>query len=205
LKCASIDLPRKNEKNMKIQTTIILGALALAGFQAQAQWGLVQNGGFETGDLTDWSLTGNTGFFNIEPNSYGYGAHTGDYYVYFGEVGSEGLLSQTVADTVGGTYDFSFWLAGNGSGYSDVQPYWNGVSLGIISPVPNEGYTQYSYLVTGTGSDTLTLGLRNDPSYDALDDVSLTPVGAPDAGSSLALMATSLTGLCGLARKLRRK
>ncbi len=173
---------------------------------------LVQNGGFETGDFTDWTVMGHggteingTGLY-VEPNGYGgaqgeaYGAHSGNYYCYFGPIGGDSTVSQSVTDTLGTPYQLAYWVAGNGTGPSNLEVYWNNLLVsGISSPIPNQPYTQYMVDVTGTGLDTLEFGMRNDPAADALDDVTLTAVPEP---ASLALVGIATIGLL---RRQRRK
>ncbi len=190
---------------MKNQIKLLLSAAAFIGFSAHAQWGLVANGGFETGDFTGWNVGGNTGYLSVQPNTYSYGAHTGNFYVFYGAVGSDTDLNQAIVDNPGQPYLYSFWLAGDGSGYSDGIGEWNGVPvIGVAGTVPNQGYTEYSTIVIGTGLDQIDVLLRNDPSFDALDDVSLIPLGVPDSGSTMAMMSFGLLGLGGVARRFRR-
>jgi sugar lactone lactonase YvrE len=128
------------------------------------------NGGFETGDFTGWNSDGSE---SVNLGS----AHSGNYDVSFGAEGSYGTISQALATQPGAAYTVSFWLenqAGSGTG-CDFQVLWNGVLLpgGDFSGCTAFGYTQYTFAVTGTGSDTLSFAGRNDPSYYLLDDVSV--------------------------------
>ena len=54
---------------------------------------VIVNCGFETGDFTGWTLTGNTGFTGVTSGSpY---VNSGTYGAYLGPVGSDGFLSQS--------------------------------------------------------------------------------------------------------------
>ena len=172
------------------------------GVQANIVTGnLLVNGDFETGDFTGWTEVGP--LTTVRSGSYGgYTAYSGNDFVYFGAVGSDATLAQTVSDTAGSIYNLTFWLAGNGTLPSDLNVIWNGVTVATINPIANQPYTQYSYFLTGTGLDTLTFGLRNDPNYDALDAVSLTGAAAPDASSTLPLLGAGLLAVSALRRKL---
>ena len=89
----------------------------------------VGNGGFETGDLTDWTLVGSTelvfalaaddvdvaGTAALPGQPDGLFVHSGLYGAYLGEWAWDGYpavgsLSQTVATTASQQYLVSFWL-----------------------------------------------------------------------------------------------
>ena len=44
------------------------------------------------------------------------------------------------------------------------------------NPVPQQGWTEYSFTVTGTGSDILKFGFRDDRDFLRLDEVSVVDV-----------------------------
>lgn len=90
---------------------------------------LVANCGFETGDFTDWTLRGNTGFLSVESNFSGYLPHSGNYFASLGAVGSLGYLSQTVSDTAGQQYTFSLYYASNGTFPNELDVEFNSTTL----------------------------------------------------------------------------
>ena len=188
---------------MKNQIKLLLCAASLVAAQSYGQ-NLVQNPGFETGDFTAWTLTGQTSpYLNVYVSGQDYFSHTGNYYVDFGPTGPSGNIGQVISDTVGASYVYSFWVAGNGSGESYADGYWDGnLVIATADPIAQQGYVLYSTTVVGTGSDLLQIDLFNGPSFDALDDVSL--VGVPDSGSTMAMMSLGLVGLGGVARRFRR-
>src|SRR6266550_7769931 len=70
---------------------------------------LIVNGSFETGDFTGWTLTGNTGFSGVEcPGAPFAGPGDGNCDAFFGPVGSNAILSQTLGTTIGQHYLISF-------------------------------------------------------------------------------------------------
>src|SRR5208283_5928083 len=73
------------------------------------QANLVVNGGFETGDFTDWTVTGGGNFVD-DGSSSGITPHTGNYVAEFGASGEIDYLSQTLSTTHGASYLLSFWL-----------------------------------------------------------------------------------------------
>src|SRR5271154_5839081 len=76
---------------------------------------LVSNCGFEDGDFTGWTITGNTA--NPGDNYYGvdaFDANSGNFGAYMSQDFFNGTspvdLSQTLATSPGGNYDITFWL-----------------------------------------------------------------------------------------------
>jgi hypothetical protein len=199
------------------RTTLILAALALlSGWPGQAQADLILNGGFETGNFTDWTTNGAPSLV-VEPNGYaGIPSHSGDYDALFGSNGAfPGVISQTVADTSGANYSLQMWLWSDGGGNNAGTPNdefkiaWNGTTISDMINIPAQPYTLLSLTVVGTGSDTLTLtGFDNgdNPGALGLDDVSLNPAtaAAPEP-SSLAVAGIGILGFIGEAWRRRRK
>ena len=106
-------------------------------------------------------------------------AESGSFAAALGSVGSDGTLSQTLQTTAGQQYTLSFWLANNDSGPDDFTAKWNGTTVLALTNAPAQGYTEYTFTVTATGStSTLEFDARQDPSHWSLDNISVIPVGA---------------------------
>ena len=77
---------------------------------------------------------------------------------------------------------------------SDFSVDWDGQALyseNNVNPPRPQNWTQYDFTVTGTGSDTLTFLSRQDPSYQGLDNVSVTEVSSSGPTLTLSNGATA--------------
>jgi len=186
---------------------------------------LVVNCGFESGDFSDWSVTGNLyggvpgnyiGVDNTNPNS-------GDFEAYFGapsEYGQTGMgdqygppttLSQTIAVNPFHYYSLDFYLATGGCSVSDGCPGYynhfdvelNGYTVLTQDNVPSTGgnYDEYSLLLAVDNGATLGFDFTNDSDYFYLDDVSLTDLGAVPEPATFGFMAIGLGLIFGISRR----
>lgn len=185
-----------------------LATLTLASVQvALAADNLVTNPGFETGDFTGWTQSGNTGFTGVDSQA----PRSGNFAAFFGPIETLGFISQSLTTVPGEIYQLSYWLNNTSAGNNAFQVSWGGDIVGT-SLINSAGfaYTQFSVpgLLATSGSTTLSFGFRNDEGFWNFDDVSVTAAGTPpptgggvpDAGSSLILMVLGLAALAGVRR-----
>ena len=191
---------------MRLKTLLVIAAFALFVSLAPVTFAqnLVTNGSFETGDFTGWNQTGLEEVVS-GPFAYYNSAQDGAFYSVWGNVGSDGSISQSFADTAGQSYTFSFWFAANGDNPSDFSAYWNGTQLlSLTNPTTGAVWTEYTFSgLIGTGNDTITFNGGDDPSWMALDNISVTAQtgGTVPEPSSLLLLGSGVLGLGGVIRR----
>jgi hypothetical protein len=155
-----------------------LGLVSSAGaalvFYSPGGGQLVQNGGFETGDFTSWTLLGNTNLIAVTTNSTA--VHSDNYGAQFGPSGSLGFLSQTLPTLPGAAYLISAWLGSpDGAAPNAFVLEWNGNVLFNGGNLGSLGWTNLQFMVSATAASTvLQFGFQDDPAYLALDDVTVT-------------------------------
>lgn len=164
----------------------------------------VGNGGFETGDLTDWTMVGSPGLVfalaaddeevagtaalpgqpdEMFVRSGLYGAYLGEY--SWNGYPAVGSLSQTVATTPSHQYLVSFWLTcvPDSQGVTTNNEFaakWNNSTLCAQTNLVAFGWTNRQFVVLATTtSTTLEFDFNNDPGAFGLDDVVVEPVPAP--------------------------
>ena len=190
-----------------MKTLLVVVAVAVLAFTVSAPMtfaqNLVQNGSFESGDFTNWNVNGLELVVSGPFSAYN-AAQDGSWYSVWGNIGSDGTISQSFADTAGQHYDFSFWMASVGDSPSHFAAFWDGTAL-LDQSDPSTGgaWQQFSFDVVGTGNDTITFAGQDDPAWIALDNVSVTPQGGTSVPepSSLLLMGSGVLGLAGVIRR----
>jgi hypothetical protein len=204
---------------MKGSKALSATALLLGISAAASASNLVTNGDFEDGNLTGWTINSSASYpWNVYSSYQNLVPHSGTYFAETGCVGTSCLaygtstandLSQVLTTVAGQSYTLSFYTSNGGSIASgqnvpsELDVYWGGTQVVALTPVPGAApaYTMYTGTVTATGTSTdLEFLGRQDPSWIALDDVSVTAVPLP---ASVWLMLSGLVGLGAMVHRRR--
>jgi hypothetical protein len=137
---------------------------------------LVSNGGFETGDFSGWTRSGDTGATDVRSGSPdGRIIRSGMHAAELGTIWGPGYLTWTLATTAGVGYTLDFWLSHPSTSTGTewlVQVGDN--TLADVHDAPNFLYEEFRYGFTATSSSTqLQFGFVEPLASFYLDDVSV--------------------------------
>ncbi len=191
-------------KLVRVALAVALLSLGTVAFAGTAQ---VLNGGFETGDFTNWTQFGDTtfnGVCDVSTCPSGFPPYEGTYAAYFGPVGDTGGIYQDITTIPGQVYTVSFYLALPVGGTPNSFEVTFGDASLSFSNFPGTfgwGLFQFTDMAT-TDTTRLTFTFRNDPNYWFLDNVN---VGAPPTTPEPGTLVLFGSGILGIAGVIRRK
>jgi hypothetical protein len=152
-------------KHLGLAVATLVTAIALS---SPTRADLLVNGGFETGDLTGWTVAGGIVTIAGAGDISGLGPHSGSYFAEFQPLigTSNWKLSQTIYDTPGEVFSLSFYIASAGSCFNcqNWSVSWNGVDIAFSAadgPYPYILHTVDKIIfgadhnIVGTGVDVL--------------------------------------------------
>jgi len=174
-------------------------AAALFALTANATQ-LVTNGDFQTGNISGWTLTGNTGNSAVLTGA----GSDSSFAWYGGAIGSLGYLNQNLATTAGSRYDLSFDVYNPTNVTTQFDAIFNGTTVySFTNTVMDWTHITLTGLLASSAQTTLTFGARNDPNYIELDNVSVVAANAVPEPATLAIMLGGLALIAGLRRQRR--
>ena len=185
--------------NASFLTLLFLLAAAFVVPRAVMAANLVQNPGFETGDLTNWYVTGDPGNMHVGSDD----PHSGAYAFDGSPTGGEGYVNQDFSGLGNNQYNLQFYIDQRNTNGNLFQVLWDGQ---LIYQLLNSGQTGYHVvqlngLQASGGTETLSFGfIGSGQTAWSLDDVDLEQVGTPEPGS-LVLMGSGVLGLAGVLRR----
>jgi hypothetical protein len=158
------------------------GVAASLPFTISVGQSIVNNGGFETGDFTGWTLNASSRY-NFVTTGSGW-VHSGSHGAALGQSGSLGYLSQTLTTLPGQNYLLSLWVDNPKTQYgatpNQFLVQWNGTTIFNQANLPFATWTNLQFVVTAKGASTvLRLGFEDTPYYLGLDDISVKPLSSP--------------------------
>jgi hypothetical protein len=162
--------------------SLLFDDLATTNIQTQPFTLAVGNGGFETGDFSDWTFAGLAAANSVEGSAVFVDyIHSGEYAAVLGQLGSLASLAQTLPTDVGQLYLLSLFLDNPvGGPTNQFEIMWDGAVLFNQVNVPQMLWTNMLFAVFATNSaTTLEFDFRNDPDAFGLDDISVTPMAQP--------------------------
>ena len=144
-----------------VPAALLAALIGLTGGPAHAN--LVANGGFESGGLTNWTLTGSGGGVAIDSTFPHSGTNDAAFALASG--GTTSTLSQSIATTAGQSYSLSFWLLDEAlaSGNDTMTVTFGGFTDAVLwSNLGATSYTNVQLTIPGSAvtSISTTLGFQ---------------------------------------------
>lgn len=197
----------------KVHLSLVAVAALSASLAQAAPVNLIQNGDFETGNLSGWSASGNVNAATgVGGNTYfGAGPFDGGALGFWaaafnaGDTTPNGVISQTFTTVIGQLYELSFDYGVTQGGNQSLTASVAGQDH--VASTTNTGFDHFSYSFVAT-SDSTTLSFTDSPDNNTfsqdglLDNVSVTAAAAtvPEP-ASLALVGLAFAGVAATRRR----
>jgi len=154
------------------QDVVVNFALDVAADCDRVPGNLVRNCGFETGDFTNWTRSGDPNFTTVDTSS----AHSGSFGLDIGPPDGLGYIGQNLATTPGTFYHVCYWINNLGGPSNRFTASWEGNVIVDVSDQQPFDYRQDCFDVFACTDDAeLKFGFLQEPSFFHFDDVSAAP------------------------------
>lgn len=194
-----------------VRAAFVLSTITAAAIAAPASAELITNGGFETGNFSGWTTSGNVGVFGI--SSFGLTDPTfGRFLVAFNGADSppNGVLSQTIATMAGSAYNVGYsYGVTSGGNQSIVASILDANTLAVLgtqtASTTSSAPGRFGFSFTAASGSTIVrfrdLATNPTASQDGrFDNVSVT-AAVPEP----ATWAMMVLGFGGMSFAMRRK
>jgi hypothetical protein len=191
---------------LNLRNSLLALALVASCATTASAASIVLNGDFQTGTFADWTANSSTSFpWSVVSSGSNFYASTGCVgpQCITGTMPEQAYLYQDLSTVAGTTYTVSFDYAPGDGTPNELAVLFGSNEFADLVNISNSIVT-YTYSVLATGSTTRLEFLgRQDPDFDFLDNISVTPGITPEP-ASLALFGTGIFALFGVARRKLR-
>lgn len=172
---------------------------------SNAHANLITNGGFETGNFSGWTQSG-----NLTNTAISTTVNTGKFSGSFAPVATFGTITQNVTTTAGMLYDLTYWLSNGSSNANGFNVTANGSALFTLNNSASFGFQKYKQTFTATAASTaISFNFLNTNLAATkvwyLDDVSMVLRAGQNNVPVPATLALLVVGLAGMGWSRHRK